>query len=103
MFKIKKKDTVLILSGKDSGDTGEVIKVMPEKNRVIVSGKNIVTKHAKPTQGNPGGIQKKENPLHISNVALVCPKCKKAGRPKIQTIDSGEKVRVCRKCGETIV
>jgi large subunit ribosomal protein L24 len=100
---IKKKDTVLILTGKDAGEMGEIRKILPEKSRVIVTGRNMITKHAKPSQGKPGGIQKQEGTIHISNVELVCPKCKKACRPKSGRLESGEKIRICRKCGETIL
>ncbi len=96
---IKKKDTVLILTGKDNGKRGEVRSVTA--GTVLVSGVNMVTKHAKATGSKPGGIQKKEMPVHISNVALVCPKCDKAGSPKAGKLQ-GEKTRICRKCGETI-
>jgi large subunit ribosomal protein L24 len=102
MHNIRKKDTVVVLAGKDRGKRGEVHSVMPHKDAVVVTGVNVVTKHAKATQGKPGGIQKKEMPLHISNVALVCPKCDKAVRPKSGAMKNGEKVRLCRKCGETI-
>ncbi|MCX5783643.1 MAG: 50S ribosomal protein L24 [Elusimicrobia bacterium] len=102
MIKIKKKDMVRILSGKDKGKKGEVRKIV-EGERVMVSGINMVVKHAKPAQNKPGGIQKKEALLHISKVALICPKCDKAIRPKISALAVGEKVRACRMCGEVIV
>ena len=101
-MKIKKKDTVVVLTGKDKGKKGEVRKVMPGESRVLVAGVNLVSKHARAGQNKPGGIQKKESPLHISNVALVCPKCAKAGGPKTDFLKTGEKIRVCRKCGEVI-
>jgi large subunit ribosomal protein L24 len=98
---IKKKDTVLILAGKDKGKRGEV-RSISTAGKVLVNGINVVTKHAKAQSGKPGGIQKKEMPLDVSNVALVCPKCDKAGSPKAGKLQ-GEKTRVCRKCGETII
>ena len=101
-FNIRKKDTVEVLSGKDKGKRGEVRQLLPSESRVLVAGVNMVTKHAKASHNKPGGIQKKEMPLHISNVALVCAKCSKSTRPKSDTLKSGEKVRVCRKCGEII-
>ena len=101
-FTIRKKDTVEVLSGKDKGKRGEVRGLLPQENRVLVAGVNMVSKHAKTTQNKPGGIQKKEMPMHISNVALVCSKCSKPTRPKANVLKSGEKVRVCRKCGEII-
>ena len=100
---IKKKDTVLVLSGKDKGKKGEVLHVYPDKGRVLVGKVNMVTKHAKPTQGQPGGLQKKEAPLALSKVALVCPKCSQAMRPKRDRLASGERVRLCRKCNEVLV
>jgi len=103
MSNIKKKDTVMVIAGKDKGKTGEVRKVMPEKGRLVVAGINLVSKHARASQGKPGGIQKIEAPINTSNVALVCPKCKKQNRPKAGKLENGEKIRICRKCGETIL
>lgn len=103
MLKIKKKDMVVVLTGRDKGKRGEVRSVEPDKGRVVVAGVNMVSKHARATQSKPGGIQKKEMPLMLSKVALVCPKCDKASSPKINRLNTGEKVRACRKCGEIIV
>ena len=101
---IHKKDTVLVLAGKDKGKKGEVLKVMSGMpTKVLVAKVNIMTSHSKPTQTDPGGIQKKEGPISISKVMLVCPKCQKAIRPKRDKLASGERVRVCRKCGEVIL
>jgi len=102
MVNIKKKDMVVVLAGKDKGKRGEVRSVTPGKDSVLVTGVNMVTKHARGTQAKPGGLQKKEMPIHISNVALVCPKCDKAVRPKSGAMKTGERIRLCRKCGETI-
>jgi large subunit ribosomal protein L24 len=99
---IRKKDKVLVLAGKNRGKQGEVISVIDDK-RVLVSKVNFVKKHARPTQTEPGGIREKEASIHISNVMLVCPKCKQAMRPKNDQLTDGTKVRVCRKCGEMIV
>jgi len=101
-LKIKKGDQVVVLTGKDKGTKGEVLKVLTEKSRVIVQGVNIVTKHEKPTQVSPGGIQKKELPIHISNVAVADPKSGDATRVGYKTLKDGKKVRVARKSGETI-
>src|SRR5947207_3299613 len=95
---IRKKDTVLVMSGKDKGKKGEVLKVFPEKGRALVAQVNIVTKHAKAAQGQPGGLQKKEAPLALSKLALVCPKCSQPMRPKRDKLATGERVRICRKC-----
>ncbi len=98
-FHVKKDDTVMILTGKDKGKTGKILKVIPKKMRVIVEGVNIVKKHQKPTQANPeGGIITKEAPIHVSNVLLFCPKCAKGVRTK-KKIEGDKKVRVCVKCG----
>lgn len=101
-FKIKKDDTVQVLSGKDKGKTGTVVRVVPAKDAVIVSGVNIVKKAMKRrSQQDQGGIAEVEAPLHISKVGIVCKKC---GRPvKIgYKLDGDKKIRVCRKCGETL-
>lgn len=102
-MKIKTKDTVLILAGKDKGKKGEVKSVNPAKNRVVVAGVNMVSKHTKPSQNKQGGIVQVEASLDASNVALVCSKCKKAMTPKMQITADGKKVRVCRKCNEPII
>ena len=100
--KIKKGDTVVILSGKDKGRTGEVTKVMPKDDKVIVSGINVHARHRKPTQLNPqGGIERKEAPLHISNVAIADPKSGGPTRVRFEERD-GKKVRVAAKSGELI-
>ena len=103
MLNIKKKDKVVVSVGKDKGKEGEVLKVIEETNKVIVSKINFVKRHTKPTQRDPGGIKEKEAPISISNVMLVCPKCGKPNRPKFDKLSDGKKVRICRKCGEIIV
>ena len=100
---IKKKDTVLVLSGKDKGKKGEVKSVNPTKNKVVVVGVNMISKHVKPSQNKQGGINKMEAPLDASNVAIVCSKCKKAMTPKREVTGDGKKVRVCRKCNQPII
>ncbi len=101
-MKIKKGDTVQVLSGNDKGKTGEVLEVMPKTQRVIVKGINIRKKHVKPRkQGEEGGIIPVECSIHSSKVNVVCTKCNKATRVGI--IKEGkEKVRVCKKCGAKI-
>jgi large subunit ribosomal protein L24 len=100
--KIKKGDTVVVLSGKDKGRTGEVVKAMPKEGRVIVSGINVHARHRKPSQLNPqGGIERKEAPLHVSKVAVADPKSGKATRVRFEQRD-GKKVRVAAKSGELI-
>ncbi|MEF3279646.1 MAG: 50S ribosomal protein L24 [Elusimicrobiota bacterium] len=105
MLGIKKKDKIIVLSGRDKGKKGEVLKVIRDKGvikQVIVSGINLVVKHKKPTKNDPGGIIKKEAPIHISKVMLVCPSCDKPTRIKVNITEGKAKFRVCKKCGQTI-
>lgn len=100
-LKIKKGDTVVILSGKDKGKTGEVTKSLPKDSKVVVSGVNVSTRHRKPTQGNPqGGLDRVEAPLHVSKVALATADGKPT-RVRFEVRD-GKKVRVAVKTGETV-
>ena len=100
--KIRKGDTVVILSGKDKGKTGEVIRSMPKDSKVVVSGVNVHARHRKPSQVNPqGGLEKAEAPLHVSKVAIADPKSGKPTRVRFETKD-GKKVRVAAKSGELI-
>jgi large subunit ribosomal protein L24 len=100
--KIKKGDTVVVLAGKDKGRTGEVTQVMPKEDKVLVSGINVHARHRKPSQVNPqGGIERKEAPLHISNVAIADPKSGEPTRVRFEERD-GKKVRVAAKSGELI-
>lgn len=101
-LKIKKDDEVIVLTGKDKGAKGKVLKVIPSENRVLVQGVNIATKHNKPTQFSAGGIEKKELSIHVSNVALADPKTGKATRVGYKTLKDGKKVRVAKKSGETV-
>ncbi|OAA92325.1 50S ribosomal protein L24 [Clostridium ljungdahlii] len=99
---VRKKDTVMVISGKDKGKTGEVLKAMPKTGKVIVKDVNVVSKHQKPNKQNmQGGIIKKEAPIYSSKVMLYCDKCKSVTRISHKILDDGTKVRVCKKCGET--
>ena len=101
-MKIKKGDTVQVLSGNDKGKTGEVLEVIPKTEKIIVKGINIRKKHIKPRkQGEEGGIIPTECMIHSSKVSVVCPKCQKATRIGY-TMEKDEKVRVCKKCGNKI-
>ena len=101
-MRIKKGDTVQVLSGNDKGKTGEVLEVMPKTQRVIVKGINIRKKHIKPRkQGEEGGIVPVECSIHSSKVNVVCPKCNKATRVGVEK-EGKDKVRVCKKCGAKI-
>ena len=100
-FHIKKNDLVTVIHGKEKGKSGRVLKVLPEKERVLIEKINFVKRHSRPHgQQRRGGIIEKEAPLHISNVMLLCEKCNKAVRIRHRMVESGKKVRVCQKCGE---
>lgn len=100
---IKKHDTVVVLSGKDKGKRGEVLSADPQNGKVIVAGVNMAKHHIKPRKmGDEGGIIKKETPIYASKVMRVCPKCDKPTREAHTFLKDGTKVRVCKKCGETI-
>lgn len=101
-FKIKKGDQVVVLTGKDKGKKGSVLKVIPTDKKVLVAGVNMVKRHSRPTQMNAGGIQTKEAPIHISNVALADPKTGEATRVGYKLLDDGKKVRVAKRSGEVI-
>lgn len=101
-MKLKKGDTVKVLSGNDKGKTGEILEVIPKTEKIVVKGINIRKKSVKPRrQGEQGGIIPSEACIHSSKVALVCPKCGKATRVGY-TVEKDEKVRVCKKCGAKI-
>jgi large subunit ribosomal protein L24 len=101
--KIKKGDSVVVLSGKDKGKTGTVTQVMPKEGKVVVEGMNVATRHRKPNQANPqGGIERREAPLHMSKVAVADPKDGKPTRVRFDVKKDGSKVRVAVKSGETI-
>lgn len=100
---IKKDDKVKIITGKDNGKIGRVLKVNKKKNRVIVENINMAKSHQKPNmQNRQGGIVDKEAPIHLSNVMLMCGNCVSPVRVKIQQLEDGKRVRVCRKCEEQI-
>jgi large subunit ribosomal protein L24 len=97
---IRKNDTVLVMAGKDRGKRGRVLKVLPERNRLVVEGVNFIKRHTRPNpQRNvKGGIVTREAALHASNVQLVCPECGAATRIGHRVLGDGRKVRICRKC-----
>lgn len=98
--KIKKGDTVLILAGRDKGRSGEVYQVMPDANKALVRGINLVKRHTKQTQQTEGGIITKEAPIHLSNLSLADPKDGKPTRVGFQILADGTKVRVSKRSGE---
>jgi large subunit ribosomal protein L24 len=97
---IRKNDNVVVTTGKDRGKRGRVVRVVPDKNRVLVEGVNIIKRHTKanPQRNIKGGLVEREAPLHASNVQLVCPECGKPTRIGKKILGDGRKVRVCRKC-----
>ncbi|MGI6175028.1 MAG: 50S ribosomal protein L24 [Christensenellales bacterium] len=100
---VKKGDEVVIISGKEKGEKGKILMVIPDKSKVVVEGKNIVVKHKKARRaGEPGGRINQEAPIAASNVMLICTKCKSATRIGKTFLDDGSKVRVCKKCGAVI-
>ncbi len=100
-LRIKKGDSVMLVTGKDTNKTGKVLRVLPKKEGVLVEGLNVVKRHTKARGSEPGGIAEKESPVHYSNVMLYCVKCSKPVRSRLKTLENGEKVRVCIKCGES--
>lgn len=102
MIKIRRDDTVVVLSGRDKGKTGKVLHVYPVAGRALVQGINYVKKHARKTQQDQqGGIQLRETPIHLSNLMLHCTKCGKKARPKAVASQEG-RARACRHCGEIL-
>jgi len=100
--KIKTKDKVVVLTGKDKGKTGEVLKVFPAENRVVVQGVNVVKKHTRPSARSQGGIVEMEAPIDASNVAHLDPKDSKPTRVGFKVLEDGRKVRVAKRSGEII-
>ncbi len=101
-LKIRRGDTVMVISGKEKGKRGEVQNVIPKDNRVVVRGVNIRTRHARPTQQNQEGLYTFEAPIHVSNVMLVDPDTGEPTRVGYRFTDSGEKIRVSKKSGKDI-
>lgn len=103
MQKIRKGDKVVVIAGKNKGTRGKVLRVLPADERVLVEGVNVVTKHVKPTRQNQrGGIERREAPIHISNVMIADPESDEPTRVRIATLEGGRKVRVAVKSGEQI-
>jgi large subunit ribosomal protein L24 len=101
-LKIKKGDKVVVITGKDKGKTGEVLRVMPKEARLVVQGVNMMKRHTKPAMGNPGGIVEKEATIHISNVAHIDPKSNKPTRVGYKELEDGRKVRFAKRSGEVL-
>ena len=107
IMKIKKDDTVIIITGKDKGRRGKVLKTMPKEDKVIVEGLNIIKKHVKPKkEGEKGQVVEIPSPVDVSNLKLICPKCKKPtrfGYKVLKEKDKKKKYRVCKKCNSEII
>jgi large subunit ribosomal protein L24 len=102
-MRIRKNDQVRVISGKSKGKEGKVLRRIPTEDLVVVEGVNMVSRHVKPSQKSPqSGIIKQEAPIYAAKVMLICPQCGAATRVGSSFLESGKKVRVCRKCGEII-
>jgi large subunit ribosomal protein L24 len=101
-LRVKKGDEVIVLTGREKGKKGSVLKVMPKDQRLLVQGVNMVKRHTRPSQANPGGIIEKEGSLHVSNVAHVDPKTGEPTRVGYRYLDDGRKVRFAKRSGEII-
>jgi len=102
-MKVKKGDLVKVISGKDKGKEGRVLRVIPKLNKVVVENINVVKKHQRPTQQlREGGIIEQPSPIYASKVMVICPSCGKPTRVGYRFLEEGKKVRICRKCNEII-
>jgi len=101
-LKIKKDDNVVVISGRDKGKQGKVLRVFPTEERAVVQGVHIARRHSKPRMGDPGGIVEKELTIHLSNLAHIDPQTNKPTRIGYRLLNDGRKVRVARRSGEVI-
>jgi len=102
-MKIRRNDTVVVIAGKDKGKRGKVRQSLPDENRVVVEGVNMVKRHMKPRgTAKQAGIIEREAPIHVSDVMILCGKCSRPARTSTRIVEDGNKVRVCRRCGEMI-
>ncbi len=102
MFRVKRNDQVMVISGKDQGKKGKVLRVFPENSRLTVEGLNLVKKHLRRSQQNPqGAILSREAPLPLDRVMPVCPRCNRAVRVGFKLLSDGTKSRICRRCEES--
>lgn len=102
MRKIRRNDNVIVISGEHRGLRGQVLRIDTGKDLAVVQGVNLVKKHQKRTRQRDGGIIEREAPLHVSNLAIVCPACGQSGRTGVTVTAEGKRVRFCKKCNETI-
>jgi large subunit ribosomal protein L24 len=101
-MRLKKGDVVEVIGGRESGKTGKILKIIDEKNQVIVEKLNFMKKHQRPDARGKGGIVEKEGPIHASNVMFRCNKCNTHVRMGYRMLDDGKKVRVCKKCHDIL-
>ena len=101
-LKVKKGDNVVVISGRDKGKRGEVLRVFPTESRLVVQGIHVARRHTKQSMGNPGGIVEKELTIHVSNVAHIDPGSGRPTRVGYKTLDDGRKVRIARRSGEVL-
>jgi large subunit ribosomal protein L24 len=102
-YHIKKNDTVMVIAGKEQGKSGKVLRILAKKNRAVVEKVNFIKRHTRPgAHSRQGGIIEKENPIHISNLMVVCGKCNDATRTGTRILEDGSRVRYCKKCNEII-
>jgi len=103
MLKVRRDDEVVVLTGDDKGLRGRVLRVLPERRKVVVQGVNLVYKHVRPSQKNPqGGRLSKEMPVDMSNVAVYCPSCDGPARVGARFLPNGQKERRCKRCGNSL-
>lgn len=100
-MKIKKGDTVRIIAGKERGKTGKVLRVEPDRNRVVIERMNMIKRHQRPTPKNPQGMLEREAPIHVSNVMYYCSRCSKGVRLGVKRVGDG-RLRVCKQCGTEV-
>jgi len=100
---IRKNDSVMVITGKERGKTGKVLRVIPDKDAIIIERINLVKRHSKPRgPQQPGGIVEKEASIHVSNLMIMCDKCNAPVRIGKKTLSDGKKIRICRRCGEAL-
>ena len=102
-MQIRKNDSVIVIGGKERGKTGKVLRVLPEKDAVVIERLNMVKRHTKPRgPQQPGGIVEKEAAIHASNIMILCDKCNAPVRVGHKTLADGNKIRICRRCNEAL-
>ena len=101
-YHVKKNDLVMVITGKDKGKTGKVMRINKKKDRLVVEKVNMVKRHVKQSQKTKGGIMEKEGMMHVSNVMIYCEKCSKPVRLGTRILEDGKKIRFCKKCNEAV-